>query len=103
MVVNTTTHPQLGTQKAKLASVDPMVPNQVTKLEYDLGDKFHTFKKGHKIMVQVQSSWFPMFDRNPQKFVDIYHAQEKDYQKATQRIYRGSGNSSHVQLSVLQK
>ena len=95
-------HPQLGSEKAKLASVDPMVPNQVTKLEFQLGSKYHTFLKGHKIMVQVQSTWFPMFDRNPQTFVDIYHAKDRDYQKATQRVYRSSQYPTHLQLTVLQ-
>jgi putative CocE/NonD family hydrolase len=75
---------------------EPMVPGQVTRLEFPLGDKYHTFLKGHRIMVQVQSTWFPMFDRNPQKFVDIYHAKDEDYQKATQRIYRSTQAPSFV-------
>jgi predicted acyl esterase len=52
-------------------------------------------------MVQVQSTWFPMIDRNPQKFVDIYNAKESDFQKATQRVYRSATWSSHLQLPVL--
>jgi len=59
-----------------------LVPNQITTLEYDLLEKAHTFKKGHKIMVHVQSSWFPVIDRNLQKFVNIYEAVESDFQKA---------------------
>lgn len=94
-------HPQLGPESKRLASVEPMIPNQVTKLEFELGDKFHTFFKGHRIMIQIQSSWFPMFDRNPQKFVDIYHAKDSDYQKATISVYRSSRHSSHVKLAVL--
>ena len=54
---------------------EAMVPDQPTKLTFTLGDKYHTFLKGHRLMVQIQSSWFPMFDRNPQTFTDIYHAQ----------------------------
>jgi predicted acyl esterase len=54
-------------------------------------------------MVQVQSSWFPMFDRNPQTFVDIYHARESDYQAATQKVYRSPTHSSKIQLTVLKK
>jgi predicted acyl esterase len=54
-------------------------------------------------MVQVQSSWFPMFDRNPQVFEDIYHAKEADYQKATERVFRSAQLASHVSLSVLKK
>ena len=53
-----------------------MVPGQPTTLTFTLGDKYHTFLKGHRVMVQIQSSWFPMFDRNPQTFVDIYHAKD---------------------------
>jgi len=79
----------------------PMVPGAATKLEIPLGDKYHTFLKGHRIMVQVQSTWFPMFDRNPQTFVDIYHAKATDYRKATQRVMRGKGAESWVGVSVL--
>jgi hypothetical protein len=78
---------------------EPMVPGQPTRLEFPLGDRYHTFLKGHRIMVQVQSSWFPMFDRNPQKFVDIYHANDADYQKATQTIYRSSKLPSYLTVS----
>jgi putative CocE/NonD family hydrolase len=80
---------------------EPMVPGQVTRLEFPLGDKYHTFLKGHRIMVQVQSTWFPMFDRNPQKFVDIYHAKDEDYQKATERIYRSAKAPSFVTVQQL--
>lgn len=79
-----------------------MVPNKVTRIEYDLRDRFHTFKKGHRIMVQVQSSWFPVIDRNPGQFMDIYHARLSDYRKTTQRVYRSPQNPSHLLLSVLQ-
>jgi uncharacterized protein len=80
---------------------EPMAPGQVTKLDFALGDKYHTFLKGHRIMVQIQSSWFPMFDRNPQEFVDIYHARESDYQPATEKVFRTPQLPSHVSLSVL--
>jgi putative CocE/NonD family hydrolase len=92
-----------GKFRNSLSKPEPMVPNQVTRLEFELGDKNHTFLKGHRMMVQVQSSWFPMFDRNPQKFVDIYHAKESDYQKATQRVYRSRDHGSRIQLTVLRK
>jgi hypothetical protein len=78
---------------------EPMVPGQPTRLEFPLGDRYHTFLKGHRIMVQVQSSWFPMFDRNPQRFVDIYHAKESDYQKATQKIFRSARLPSYVAVN----
>ena len=61
----------------------------------------HTFKKGHKIMVQIQSSFFPFFDMNPQKFVDIYNAKEEDFQKATQRVYHSGEHSSVIKVNVL--
>ncbi|MBO0799382.1 MAG: X-Pro dipeptidyl-peptidase, partial [Blastocatellia bacterium] len=64
-------------------------------------DIHHAFLKGHKIMVQVQSSWFPLVDRNPQKFVDIYQATESDFQKATHRVYRAGSLASHLKVGVL--
>ena len=76
---------------------EPMVPNKPDRIEYVMPDVNHTFMKGHRIMVQVQSTWFPLVDRNPQKFVDIYKASDSDFQKATQRVY----HSSRVILNVL--
>lgn len=76
-------------------------PNEPTKVAYSLNDVAHTFLKGHRIMVQVQSSMFPLIDRNPQQFVDIYNAQDADFQKATQRIYRSGKLASHLQIPVL--
>jgi predicted acyl esterase len=61
----------------------------------------HVFLKGHRIMVQVQSSWFPVIDRNPQRFVaNIFQAQESDFQRATQRIYRSSNHASYILIPV---
>ncbi|NOR53228.1 MAG: CocE/NonD family hydrolase [Candidatus Aminicenantes bacterium] len=80
---------------------EPFVTNKVTRIEYDLRDKCHSFRKGHRIMVQVQSSWFPVIDRNPQKFVDIYHAGASDFQKAVHRVYRSAKFPSHLKLRVL--
>jgi len=68
----------------------PMMPGKPSRITFELRDVCHTFPKGHRIMVQVQSSWFPLVDRNPQKFVNIYKADEADFQKATQRIYHSS-------------
>ena len=79
----------------------PLVANSVTPISFTIWDKFHTFKKGHRIMVQVHSSWFPAYDRNPQKFMDIYKARSEDYQKATQKIYRSRDHPSHIVLPVL--
>ena len=69
---------------------EPMTPGKVTRVEFEMPDVLHTFLKGHRLMVQVQSSWFPLVDRNPQKFVDIYNATESDFQKATERVYCSS-------------
>jgi putative CocE/NonD family hydrolase len=81
----------------------PLVPGQVTKIELNLLDKHHTFLKGHRIMVQVQSSWFPLIDRNPQKSVNIFEAVEGDFQKATNRLYRSPRFSSHIELRALDR
>ncbi|MCG6956787.1 MAG: CocE/NonD family hydrolase [Gemmatimonadetes bacterium] len=80
---------------------EPLVPGQVAQLDFTMLDVYHTFQKGHRIMVQVQSSWFPLVDRNPQTFVDIYHARAADFQKATVRVYRSGARASRVTMSVL--
>ena len=79
----------------------PMVPNEITNINFRLNDVNHTFLKGHKIMVQVQSSWFPLFDRNPQKFTDIYSADEEDFQKAVQRVYFSKECPSGIVVNIL--
>jgi len=63
-------------------------------------DSYHTFRTGHRLMVQVQTSWFPLVDRNPQSFVDIYGAKEADFRKATQRVYRSREMPSRVTVLV---
>jgi putative CocE/NonD family hydrolase len=80
---------------------EPFEAGKITQVEYVLPDAYHTFRRGHRIMVQIQSSWFPLVDRNPQKFCDIYHAREEDFQKATQRVYHFTEASSHITLRVL--
>ncbi len=81
---------------------EPLTPGEVAPFTIDLHTQNHVFKKGHRIMVQVQSTWFPVYDRNPQKFVpNIFEAKEADYQKATQRIYRSKRFPSSVEISVL--
>jgi uncharacterized protein len=73
----------------------------VTEFKIDPHPNNHAFLKGHRIMVQVHSTWFPLYDRNPQKFVDnIYMAGEGDYVKATQRIYRSKDAASSIVLPV---
>ncbi|GAB3981469.1 CocE/NonD family hydrolase [Spirosoma terrae] len=81
---------------------EPMKPGEVTEVKFDMQDAAHRFKKGHKIMVQVQSSWFPLVDRNPQKFVDIYQATEADFQKATHRVYFSPQQPSSVSVRVVE-
>jgi hypothetical protein len=80
---------------------EAMIPNKVTRVEFTMPDVNHSFLKGHKIMVQIQSTWFPLVDRNPQKFVDIYTATEADFHKATQRIYRSGPYPSQLIVNVL--
>lgn len=75
-------------------------PNAVTPVTFELQDIAHRFKKGHRIMVQVQSSWFPLVDRNPQKFLDIYSATDADFQKATHRIFHSVQYPSHLRFSI---
>jgi predicted acyl esterase len=66
------------------------IPGEVTYVKYTMPDVAHTFKKGHQLMIQIQSTWFPLVDRNPQQFMNIYKAEEKDFKKATIRVYHGS-------------
>ncbi len=80
----------------------PFTPGKVEKVEFELPDVFHTFRRGHRLMVQVQSSWFPLTDRNPQKFMPIQDAKSDDFIKATQRVHRGAANSSSLTLPVLE-
>jgi hypothetical protein len=82
---------------------EPMKPGQVTPIRFEMPDVNHTFQKGHRLMVQIQSTCFPIVDRNPQKFVNIYTATEADFQKATQRIYHSGQTSSHLKIQALKK
>ncbi len=81
---------------------EPVVPNQVNEYVIDLHANNHTFKKGHRVMVQVQSTWFPLYDRNPQKFVEnIFKAKPQDYQPATQRVYESARYPTRLTLPVM--
>ena len=81
---------------------EPFIANEPTAVKFPLQDVLHTFQKGHRIMVQVQSTWFPLVDRNPQKYVpNIFLADEKDFTKATQRVYRNQKNPSRIEVNVL--
>ena len=80
---------------------EPIVPGKINEYKFSLHTNDHAFLKGHRIMVQVQSTWFPLIDRNPQKFVpNIFKARVEDYVKATQRIYRSSVNSSCIEVQL---
>ena len=81
---------------------EPFTPNQVTEVRFRLHDTFHTFKRGHRVMIQVQSTWFPFVDRNPQKYVpNIFAATESDFVKATHRVHRTAKQASRVRVGVL--
>jgi putative CocE/NonD family hydrolase len=80
---------------------EPFVPGKVTEVKYTLPDVAHTFKKGHRVMVQVQSTWFPLVDRNPQTYVDIYHAKASDFQKSTIQIHHSPTAASRIVLPVI--
>ena len=80
----------------------PFIPGKVSEVKLTLNDILHTFKKGDKIMVQVQSSWFPLVDMNPQKFMRVPDADSKDFQKATIKIYHGHQQASKIILPVIQ-
>jgi len=81
---------------------EAMTPGQVEELNFTAPDINHTFRQNHRIMVQVQSSWFPLTDRNPQTFVNIPDAKPSDFKKATERVYRGKGKSSGVIVHILE-
>jgi len=80
---------------------EALVPGKVTAVDFTMQDVNHTFLKGHRIMVQVQSSWFPLVDRNPQVFEDIYKAKAEDFKKATETVFHQSGAASGVEVNVL--
>ncbi len=91
-----------GKYRNSVEKPEPFVPNAVTDVKFDLQDVLHTFKKGHKIMVQIQSSCFPWADRNPQKFMDIFKAEPSDYQRAFHKVYHQKGAASALKVSVLE-
>lgn len=82
---------------------EPFRPGQVAEVSYELPDVLHTFKKGHRVMVQVQSTWFPLIDRNPQTFVNIPQAEATDFQPATIRVYHDAAWPSALRLPVVRE
>jgi putative CocE/NonD family hydrolase len=79
---------------------EPFVPGEPAVITYALPDVYHAFRKGHRVMVQVQSSWFPLVDRNPQVFMEIPKAVPSDFKKATQRVYRSGAMASSITVTV---
>lgn len=82
---------------------EPFVPGDITSVRWVLPDVAHTFLKGHRIMIQIQSSWFPLVDRNPQKFLNIYEANDSDFIKSVIRIFHDKVNASKIILPVLKQ
>ncbi|WP_426492861.1 CocE/NonD family hydrolase [Hymenobacter sp. 102] len=91
-----------GRFRNSFSKPEAFVPGQVTAVPFVVQDLCHTFRKGHRLMVQVQSTWFPLVDRNPQTFVpNIFEADEKDFQAATHRLYHSPQHASHLRVRVL--
>ena len=80
---------------------EPFKPGKIETVKFELPDVAHTFKKGHRLMIQIQSSWFPLADRNPQQFMNIYEAKQEDYKKAAIRIYHDGTNASSIIIPIL--
>lgn len=81
----------------------PFEPHQITPVSFELQDVLHTFKRDHRIMIQIQSTWFPLFDRNPQRYVEnIFEADSSDFITVMNRVYRSAEFLSHVQLEILE-
>jgi putative CocE/NonD family hydrolase len=90
-----------GKFRKSFTKPEPFPPGKPVEVKFTLPDVGHVFRTGHRIMVQVQSTWFPLVDRNPQTFVDIYRAQASDFRKATQRVYRSRELALHLTVWIL--
>ncbi|MNY44246.1 hypothetical protein D3C86_1792560 [compost metagenome] len=90
-----------GKYRNGFEKAEPMQPDFVTAVNYSMPDVAHTFKKGHRIMIQIQNTWFPIAERNPQQFFEGYEAKSSDYRKATHRIFHDHNNSSYIEFSIL--
>jgi hypothetical protein len=94
--------PLRGRFRKSLDQPEAMVPGQVEALRVELQDVNHTFRRGHRIMVQLQSSWFPLIDRNPQTFVQIRSAKAEDFRVATQKVFRWKEQASGLEVRVVE-
>ena len=92
--------PFRGKYRNSFEKPEPFAPGRPAAVNFEMPDVYHAFRKGHRIMVQVQSSWFPLVDRNPQKFIEIPKARKEDFQKATHRVYRSRAMPSSVTVLV---
>jgi putative CocE/NonD family hydrolase len=90
-----------GRYRTSYEKPEAFTPGKVEEVKFELPDIAHCFKKGHRIMVQIQSSWFPLVDRNPQQFVDIYHCNESDFVRSDIKVYHDSEHASKIILPVL--
>jgi uncharacterized protein len=81
----------------------PLDPGKTTELNFTMPDVNHTFRRGHRIMIQIQSSWFPLVDRNPQTFTEIPDAKPEDFKKATEQVFHNGSAASGVEVMVLQQ
>jgi predicted acyl esterase len=93
--------PMRGKFRKSFAKPEPFVPGEMAEVNFEMADINHTFRRGHRIMVQVQSSWFPLTDLNPQTFVNIPDAKPQDFKLATERIYRSQRAPSGIEVLVL--
>lgn len=89
-----------GKFRDSLEKPSPFTPGQPTRVAWSMNDIFHTFKKGHRVMVQIQSTWFPLMDRNPQTFMNINQAKPEDYHKATHTVFHDAERPSHLGVGV---
>jgi predicted acyl esterase len=91
-----------GRYRESFTKPEAITPNEPLEYKFALPTANHVFLPGHRIMVQVQSSWFPLYDRNPQTFVpNIFWAKPEDYKKATQRVWHAPGHESFVELPLV--
>ena len=93
--------PFRGKFRRSMSKPKPFIPGQPEEIEFAMPDVLHTFQAGHRIMVQIQSSWFPLVDRNPQQFEDIPQAKSSDFRKAVERVYRGGTHGTRVDVMVV--
>jgi putative CocE/NonD family hydrolase len=95
--------PFRGKYRRSFEKPEPFVPGEPATISYELPDVYHAFRKGHRVMVQVQSSWFPLVDRNPQVFMEIPNATPTDFHKATERVYRAGDQATSITVMVQER